>query len=105
MNPVAVLIGKGATPSQASAVIWGSVLAVAVPAGVWFVDKPVAQAVLIVIAISAPRAVFCLVAQWDGPARANCSRNPASGRRSAAGSDPPPVAGEAFEHGYARLLD
>ena len=67
MNPVAVLIGKGATPSQASAVIWGSVLAVAVPAGVWFVDKPVAQAVLIVIAISAPRAVFCLVAQWGRP--------------------------------------
>jgi hypothetical protein len=64
MHPVAFLIGKGATPKQASAVIWGSGVSVVVPVGLWFVDKPVAQAVLIVIAISAPRAIVCLVAQW-----------------------------------------
>jgi hypothetical protein len=64
MHPVAFLVGKGATPKLASAVIWGSGASVAVPAGLWFVDKPVAQAVLIVVAISAPRAILCVVAQW-----------------------------------------
>lgn len=64
MHPVAFLIGKGATPKQASVVIWGTAVSVAVPAGLWFLDQPVAQAVLIVIAISAPRAILCLVARW-----------------------------------------
>jgi len=41
---------------------------VAVTAGLWFVDKPAALAVLIVIAISAPRALLCLVARWGRPA-------------------------------------
>ena len=67
MHPVAVLIGKGATPKQASAVIWGSGTLVAVTAGLWFVDKRAAVAVLIVIAISAPRALLCLVARWGRP--------------------------------------
>jgi hypothetical protein len=64
MHPVAFLIGKGATPKQASAVICGIGLSAAVPAALWFVDTPVAQAVLIVLAISGPRAILCLVARW-----------------------------------------
>jgi len=67
MHPVALLIGKGATPKQASAVIWGSGTLVAVTAGLWFVDKPAAVAVLIVAAISAQRALLCLVARWGRP--------------------------------------
>lgn len=67
MHPVAVLIGKGATPKQAAAVIWGSGTLVAVTAGLWFVDKPAAVAVLVVTAISAPRALLCLVARWGRP--------------------------------------
>jgi hypothetical protein len=67
VHPVAFLIGKGATPGQAAAVIWGSAVLVAVPAGLWWVDARAAAAVLIVIAISAPRALLCLVARWGRP--------------------------------------
>jgi hypothetical protein len=64
MRPVAFLISEGATPRQASAVIWGTCLSVAVPLGLWFVDRTVAQVVLIVLAVAIPRAIFGLVAQW-----------------------------------------
>jgi hypothetical protein len=67
VHPVAFLIGKGATPKQAAAVIWGSAVLVAVPAGLWFVDRPTAVAVLIITAISGPRALLCLVARWGRP--------------------------------------
>jgi hypothetical protein len=67
MHPVAVLIRKGATPKQAATVIWGSSALVAVTAGLSFVDTRAAVAVLIVIAISAPRALLCLVARWGRP--------------------------------------
>ncbi len=47
--------------------IWGPGTLVAVTTGLWFVDKPFAVAVLIVTAISAPRALVCLVARWGRP--------------------------------------
>jgi hypothetical protein len=37
----------------------------AVTAGLWFADKPVSQAALIVIAVSAPRAVLAWMARRD----------------------------------------
>jgi hypothetical protein len=40
---------------------------VAVTTALWFVDKPYAVAVLIVTAVSAPRALVCLVARWGRP--------------------------------------
>jgi hypothetical protein len=67
VHPVAALVGRGATPRQASAVIWGPAMLVAVTTGLWFVDKPYAVAVLIVTAVSAPRALVCLVARWGRP--------------------------------------
>jgi hypothetical protein len=67
MHPVALLIRKGATPKQASAVIWGSGVSVAATTGLWFVDKRAAVPVLIVIAVSAPRALLCLMARWGRP--------------------------------------
>jgi hypothetical protein len=67
VHPVAFLIAKGATPKQAAALIWGSAVLVAVPAGLWFVDRPTAVAVLIVTAISGPRALLCLVTRWGRP--------------------------------------
>jgi hypothetical protein len=67
VHPVAALIGKGATPKQAAAVTWGLGMLVAVTTGLWFVDRPTAVAVLIVTAISGPRALFCLVARWGRP--------------------------------------
>jgi hypothetical protein len=67
VHPVAALVGKGATPKQAAVVIWGSGMLVAVTTGLWFVDRPTAVAVLIVTAISGPRALLCLVARWGRP--------------------------------------
>jgi hypothetical protein len=67
VHPVAFLIGKGATPGQAAAVIWGTATLVAVSTGLWLADMRAAVAVLIVIAISAPRVLACLVARWGRP--------------------------------------
>jgi hypothetical protein len=67
VHPVAALVGKGATPKQASAVVWGPAMVVAVTTSLWFVDKPFAVAVLIVTAVSVPRALLCLVARWGRP--------------------------------------
>ena len=67
MNPVTALVEKGATRQQASAIAYGSVALPAAVVGLWFADRPVAQALLIVIAVSAPRGLLALVAQWGRP--------------------------------------
>ena len=64
MHPVAYLVGKGATRQQALAVIVSVPALVAAPLGLWFVDHRVGEAVVIVIAVSAPRAALALVARW-----------------------------------------
>jgi hypothetical protein len=64
MHPVAYLVAKGATAQQALAVIVGVPALVAAPIALWFVDTRVAEAVVIVLAVSAPRAGLALVARW-----------------------------------------
>jgi hypothetical protein len=76
VHPIAGLIGRGAPPKEAAAVIWGSGVLAAVTAGLWFVDTPVAEALLIVIAISAPRALLGLVARWSRPGVGETSPGP-----------------------------
>jgi hypothetical protein len=64
---VTVFTGKGATPQQALAMIYGVPLLALITACVWVLDKPVAQAALIVMAVAAPRALLYLAAEWGQP--------------------------------------
>ena len=71
MNPVAALRRKGATPGQAVAVAYRLPLLVLATLLLLLFDRQSGEVVLVVIAVSAPRAVLCLAARWgesgEGP--------------------------------------
>jgi hypothetical protein len=74
MDRIASHIDNGSRPNQASAMIWGSSALMAVTAGLWLVEEPVAQAALIVIAVSAPRAILAWMARRDQTGLGGISR-------------------------------
>jgi hypothetical protein len=65
MNPVAALTRKGATPGQAATVVYGLPLLVLTTLGLLLLDRQSGEAVLVVIAVSAP--LLCLAARWGQP--------------------------------------
>jgi ABC-type proline/glycine betaine transport system permease subunit len=67
MNPVAALTRKGATPGQAATVVYGLPLLILATLGLMLYDRQTGEAALVVIAVSAPRALLCLVACWGTP--------------------------------------
>ena len=64
MNPVAALTRKGATPGQAATVVLGLPLLILATVGLLLFDRQSGEAALVVIAVSAPRALLCLAARW-----------------------------------------
>jgi hypothetical protein len=67
MNPVAALTRKGATPGQAATVAYGLPLLILATLGLLLFDRQSGEAALVVIAVSAPRALLCLAARWGEP--------------------------------------
>jgi hypothetical protein len=67
VNPVAALTRKGATSGQAATVVYGLPLLILATLGLLFLDRQAGEAALVVIAVSAPRALLCLVACWGRP--------------------------------------
>jgi hypothetical protein len=67
MNPVAALTRKGATPGQAATVVYGLPLLILATLGLLLFDRQSGEAALVVIAVSAPRALLGLVACWGKP--------------------------------------
>jgi len=67
MHPVAALTRKGATPGQAATVVYGLPLLILATLGLLLYDRQVGEAALIVITVSAPRALLCLAARWGEP--------------------------------------
>jgi hypothetical protein len=67
MHPVAVLMRKGATPGQAATVVYGLSVLILAMVGLLLVDRQSGEAALVVIAVSAPRALLGLVACWGKP--------------------------------------
>ena len=67
MNPVAAFTRRGATPGQAATVVYGLPLLVLTTLGLLLLDRQSGEAVLVVIAVSAPRALLCLAARWGQP--------------------------------------
>ena len=68
MNPLAALTRKGATPGQAATVVFGLPLLILATVGLLLFDRQSGEAALVVIAVSAPRALLCLAARWGEPA-------------------------------------
>jgi hypothetical protein len=67
VNPVAALTRKGATHGQAATVVYGLPLLILATLGLLLLDRQSGEAVLVVIAVSAPRALLCLAARWGEP--------------------------------------
>jgi hypothetical protein len=67
MNPVAAITRKGATPGQAATVVYGVPLLILATLGLLLFDRQSGEAALVVIAVSAPRALLGLVACWGKP--------------------------------------
>ena len=67
MNPVAALTRKGATPGQAATVVFGLPLLILATLGLLLLDRQSGEAALVVIAVSAPRALLCMAARWGDP--------------------------------------
>jgi len=67
MNPLAALTRKGATPGQAATVVFGLPLLILATVGLLLFDRQSGEAALVVIAVSAPRALLCLAARWGEP--------------------------------------
>ena len=67
MNLVAALTRKGATRGQAAAVVYGLPLLILATLGLLLLDRQSGEAVLVVIAVSAPRTLLCLAARWGKP--------------------------------------
>ena len=67
MNPVAALTRKGATHGQAATVVFGLPVLILATLGLLLLDRHSGEAALVVIAVSAPRALLCLAACWGQP--------------------------------------
>jgi len=71
MNPVTALTRQGATPGQAATVVYGLPLLILATLALLLYDRQSGEAALVVIAVSAPRALLCLAARWgesgEGP--------------------------------------
>jgi hypothetical protein len=67
MNPLAALTRRGATPGQAATVVFGLPLLLLATVGLLLFDRQSGEAALVVIAVSAPRALLCLAARWGEP--------------------------------------
>ena len=67
MNPVAALTRKGATPGQAATVVYGLPLLILATLGLLLLDRQSGEAALVVLAVSAPRALLCMTARWGVP--------------------------------------
>jgi hypothetical protein len=67
MSLVAALTRKGATRGQAATVVYGLPLLILATLGLLLLDRQSGEAALVVIAVSAPRALLCLVARWGKP--------------------------------------
>jgi hypothetical protein len=67
VNPVAALTRKGATHGQAATVVYGLPLLILGTLGLLLLDRQSGEAVLVVIAVSAPRALLCLATRWGQP--------------------------------------
>ena len=67
MTPVAAVTRKGATPGQAATVVYGLPLLILATLGLLLFDRKSGEAALVVIAVSAPRALLCLAARWGEP--------------------------------------
>jgi hypothetical protein len=67
MNPVAALTRRGATRGQAATVVYGLPLLILATLALLLLDRQSGEGALIVIAVSAPRALLCLVARWGQP--------------------------------------
>lgn len=67
MHPVAVLMRKGATPGQAATVVYGLSVLILAMVGLLLVNRQSGEAALVVVAVSAPRALLCLAACWGQP--------------------------------------
>jgi len=58
---------KGATHGQAAIVVYGLPLLILGTLGLLLLDRRSGEAALVVIAVSAPRALLCLAACWGQP--------------------------------------
>jgi hypothetical protein len=67
MNPLAALTRKGATPGQAATVVFGLPLLILATVGLLLFDRQSGEVALVVITVSAPRALLCLAARWGEP--------------------------------------
>ncbi len=67
MNPLAALTRNGATRGQAATVVYGLPLLILTTLGLLLLDRQSGEAALVVIAVSAPRALLCLAARWGQP--------------------------------------
>lgn len=67
MYPAAALMRKGATPGQAATVVYGLPLLILATLGLLLFDRQSGEAALVVVAVSAPRALLRLAARWGQP--------------------------------------